>query len=299
MLAQWTLETIRDEDEHGSHGVEVWNAASSSRRLLELDPGDVMIVAAVTDGTLLPICRLVVERVATREELKAEGHDPYPLPFHAIGQEPLPRMNLRYQASRQLSLGVRRASGGPLARRRDNPRRLDGQAFRIPQWIDERSAAALTNFLDRVWEDEDSTGLNDPVRVARGFAPRITAAERKAIEDRAMKVVASAYSALGYAIDDVSDNSPWDLTATHPDGDEAHIEVKGTTGSGAAVVVTAGERRHAEEYAHPVLTIVTDIQLAKGPSPRATKGKLGVHLDPWNTDDGFWAETVWRYEPPQ
>jgi len=300
LLQQWTAETIAIEDRSsaGGHGVELWSTPSSSGRLLELAPDDVVFVAAVTDGRALPICRLVVARVATYEELVAEGHDPYHLPFHALARTPLPRMNLRRLADEDLSLSLRKEDGETLARRRRNPRQLDGQSFRTPQWIDTLSASRLSDFFDELWTAEDDTGLNDPGRVSRGRAPRLSDAERKAVERRAMDVVEEHYRELGYDLEDVSSSGAWDFTASHADGDVVHIEVKGTTGRGDAVTVTAGERRHAEEFAHPALAIVTGIRLVRGGKPSARDGVLAIHLDPWSTKDGSWTATVWRYEPP-
>jgi hypothetical protein len=300
LLQQWTADTIALEERSdvSGHGVELWAAPSSSGRLLELEPDDVVFVAAVTNGRVLPICRVVVDRVATYDELVAEGHDPYDLPFQALARTPLPRMNLRRLGDDDLSLSLRKEDGETLARRRRDPRQLDGQSFRTPQWIDAQSASLLSGFLDDLWTAEDDTGLNDPGRISRGLAPRLSPAEREAVERRAMDVVEEHYRGLGYDVDDVSASGAWDFTASHPDGDVVHIEVKGTTGRGDAVTVTAGERRHAEEFGHPALAIVTRICLARGGKPAAQGGVLAFHLDPWSTEDGSWTATVWRYEPP-
>lgn len=297
LLQQWALATIRDEDRIGSHGLELWATPSSHSRLSELEEDDVVFVAGLTNGRLLPICGLTVGRTATLNQLRAEGHDPYPLGYQALAKAPLPRMNLRRAAGEQLSLTIRKEAGAPLARRQDDPRLLARQAFRTPQWIDEPSAQRLTDFLDSVWQDEDDSGVNDPARVSSGLAPRLSVAERKAVEDRAMDVVGGHYEAHGYSVRDVSKEGPWDLTATDRSGEEIHIEVKGTTGSGHAVTVTAGERRHADEFAHPALSIVSGIRLTRGRSPSATGGTLSVHLDPWSINDGKWSPTVYRYEP--
>jgi hypothetical protein len=298
LLQQWTAKTITQEDEDNkSHGVELWATPSASPRLLDLEENDVVFVAGVVNGRLLPVSRLVVGRIATYDELIAEGHEPYELPFHALAKPPLPRMNLREHADDALSLALRKESGAPLARRRTAPTRLDGQAFRVPQWIDRASAQRLGDFLDGVWDAEDDSGLSDPARVSRGLAPRLSTAERHSIERRAMDVVEAEYRRHGYDVLDVSGEGPWDLTATHPDGQIVHIEVKGTTGTGHAVSVTAGERRHAEEFGRPALAIVTGIHLTRGRSPTATGGALAVHLNPWSTSDGHWITTVWRYEP--
>jgi hypothetical protein len=298
LLQQWTVDTIAHEERLGSHGVELWVTPSTSLRLLDLATDDVIFVAAVVGGRLLPVGRFVVDWTATYDDLVADGHDPYPLPYQALAKPPLPRMNLRAVTSEGLSLAIRKDSGEPLARRKRNPRQLDGQGFRTPQWIDEASAEAITAFLDGVWEDEDEGGVNDPVRVSRGLAPRLSADERRAIERRAMDVV-ETYYAPPWLLRDVSTTASWDFTGTHPTEGEVHIEVKGTTGTGHAVTVTAGERRHAGEFARPALAIVTGIALTKGTKPSADGGKLSVHLDPWDPTAGAWAATVYRYEPPR
>jgi hypothetical protein len=304
LLQQWTGETIAEEDrEYGSHGSELWATPSSSPRLLEVDEDDVVIIAGVVDGRLLPICGLTVGRTVSREQLVAEGYpDPYDLPSFAVGKPPSPRMNLRHIADRRLSLAIRKANGTPLARRKADPGALDGQGFRYPQWLDEDSARRLLVFLNELWEREDDEGLDDPVRISRGQAPRMTPSERRAVELRAMEVTARLYRREGFEVADVSAREPWDLTATHLDGRGLHIEVKGTTGTGDAVIVTAGERRHAEQAARlgarPVLVVVSGIRLQRGSQPKADGGKVTVRHDPWDVKvHGAWAATVYRYEP--
>lgn len=304
LLQQWTADTMREEDEqHGSHGTELWATPSSNERLLDLVEDDVVVIAGVVGGRVLPICGLTVKRTATREDLLGEGfgHDMYDLPYFALGKFST-RMNLRIAADQHTSLAVRKADGSPLARRAQNPQSIAGQAFRTPQWIDATSAKRLLKLLDGVWQREDDEGLDDPGRVARGLAPRMTAAERKAVELRAMNVVVGLYRREGYDLQDVSATQPWDLTATHPERRTVHVEVKGTSGAGDGVIVTGGERRHAEQAggygAVPALVIVSGIKLERGSSPSADGGTVTVRHEPWDVDsDGTWTATVWRYEP--
>ena len=206
-------------------------------------------------------------------------------------------MNLRVVADARLSLAIRKNDGSPLARTKNDPRKLHGEAFRVPQWIDERSARRLTDFAAQVWADALASGLDDPVRVARGLAPMLSAADRRVIERRAMEVVHHHYASRGYACEDVSANNPYDLRATRGESDEVHVEVKGTTGDGRAVTVTAGERKHAREFARAALAIVSRIVLTRGRSPNATGGTLRL-LDPWSRASGRYTPTVYRYEPP-
>ena len=216
LLHQWTGDTIRAEDrEYGSHGSELWATPSSSSRLLEVVENDVVIIAGVVDGRLLPIAGLRVRRTVSRDQLVAEGRDPYDLPYFAEGKPPSPRMNLRHPADRGLSLAIRKEDGTLLARRKVDSEALDGQGFRYPQWLNEDSAKCLLVFLDELWRREDDEGLDDPVRISRGLAPRMTSSERRVIELHAMEIVARVYRREGFEIADVSASEPWDLTATH------------------------------------------------------------------------------------
>lgn len=298
LLQQWTKETVRveDRDEH-SNGTTLWAAPSSFARLMELSRGDVVIIASLREGLLLPICSLTVARTLTREQLIEQGEaGPYDLPYFAVSKRPRSRMNLRHTMSRQASGSIKKSNGQPLARRKKQPSWIDGQAFRTPQWLEPASAQRLIAFIDDVLDREDEAGLDDPRRITSGMAPRLTAAERRAVELRAMEVVTDLYRAEGYAVDDVSASEPWDLTARRG-RQEWHVEVKGTTGDGRAVLITAGELRHARHVSRPALAIVSAIELVRGRLPGARGGNLSVHLRPWDTYKGLLTPTVYRYEP--
>ena len=73
----------------------------------------------------------------------------------------------------------------------------------------------------------------------------------------------------------------------------------GNKSNAKAVTVTAGERRHAEVFAHPALVIVAGIRLDRARTPTATQGTIAAHLDRWSVDEGTWTSSVWRYEPQQ
>jgi len=61
-------------------------------------------------------------------------------------------------------------------------------------------------------EQERSDGTDDPERVAGGLAPHLSAAERRAIELRAMEVVEGHLRGRCYRdITDVSRSNPYDL----------------------------------------------------------------------------------------
>ena len=54
-----------EREPDGGHGAELWAVPSSNPRVGELARGDIIFVAAVVGGRLLPICRAEVARVAT------------------------------------------------------------------------------------------------------------------------------------------------------------------------------------------------------------------------------------------
>lgn len=123
LLVQWTAKTILGEDASGSHGRDLHGIASSKERLTEPESGDRIFVAGVIGGQLLPVCRLVVARVATQVDLlEAEGG--YDLPFHAVAGDPLPRMNLRHRMTLAESRRVETIHRGGLARQRHRPERI-------------------------------------------------------------------------------------------------------------------------------------------------------------------------------
>jgi hypothetical protein len=123
----------------------------------------------------------------------------------------------------------------------------------------------------------------------RGQGRRATAAERRAIELRAMDVSRAALEAEGWVVNDVSAVASYDFECIKTaSGGQLHVEVKGTTGDGSAVLLTPGEVRHAREDATPkALHVVHGIALAVDPESgehEASGGELEI-VDPWSIDD--------------
>ena len=118
----------------------------------------------------------------------------------------------------------------------------------------------------------------------RKFGRRFTAAENKAIEERAVHVARDHFEKkLGYVTEDVGQTRSYDVHATK--GDEAvKVEVKGTTTDGSRVVLTRNEvNLHLEEHPHNALAIVRNISLQRGDPPVAQGGDL-ILLMPWQID---------------
>ncbi|MBB31661.1 MAG: hypothetical protein CME25_22505 [Gemmatimonadetes bacterium] len=98
-------------------------------------------------------------------------------------------------------------------------------------------------------------------------------------------------------MEDKSASQPYDLIAWK-DGDRRFIEVKGTTGEGASIILTHGEVRHAGEHVtKSVLIVVAKIQLSKVDDEwLASEGEIVCHNDPWIIDKNSLTPTQFRYE---
>ena len=89
----------------------------------------------------------------------------------------------------------------------------------------------------------------------------------------------------------------YDWTFTRNGGDEElRVEVKGSTGSGATVNLTAGEVESARAH-HSALFVLHSIELERGDDPKA-RGGTPHALDPWSPDDEDLMITEYRYSVP-
>lgn len=131
-----------------------------------------------------------------------------------------------------------------------------------------------------------------------GQGRRQNAAERRAIELRAMEVATDHLKAGGWKVDDVSLFRSYDLHCVRR-GSECRIEVKGTTGDGSSVLLTPGEVVHARDAnVKLMLLIVSGIELIakQDEDPTASGGTLRI-IDPWRIDeDGTLTPTGFEYK---
>lgn len=100
----------------------------------------------------------------------------------------------------------------------------------------------------------------------RGQGFGLTAPQRHAVELHAMNVAARWCASHFAHYRDVSSNSSFDILACDDDQAEWHIEVKGTTGTGASVIVTRNEVTAARHFPRTVLVVVSGITLRPGNS---------------------------------
>ncbi|UYN94376.1 MAG: DUF3883 domain-containing protein [Enhydrobacter sp.] len=155
------------------------------------------------------------------------------------------------------------------------------------KWIDDALEFVAeydgSNILDTPEADAEAESANAAeTSLARsqgqGFAR--SAEERRAIEKQAMKVATAHFRDQGYAVEDVSARRSYDLLCER-NGRELHVEVKGTTTNGSAVVLTYNEVKHARDPASScALFVLHSIKLDR---KKATGGQSRVLL-PWELE---------------
>jgi hypothetical protein len=132
-------------------------------------------------------------------------------------------------------------------------------------------------------------------RKPRRWGPRLSATERKEIELRAVAVATAHLERLGFDVVDVGAWESFDLLARR--GTETlFVEVKGTTSSGASVVLTRNEvALHREVFPSNALMVVSGICLANaGGEPVASGGVLRI-LWPWEVEDNRLTPVAFEY----
>lgn len=164
---------------------------------------------------------------------------------------------------------------------------LEDDGFLVPGDIAPEVADAHTAI-------ENMAGKN---RRGQGFL--LTAAERHAIEGRAVEKTTQYLEELGYIVEDVGNRESYDLHASRHDG-ELLVEVKGTTSRATDIFLTRNEvLLHLENYPKNALAIVHSIVLDRtGDEPKASGGTLDVE-QPWQLDEARLTPMAFRYSMQQ
>jgi hypothetical protein len=120
-----------------------------------------------------------------------------------------------------------------------------------------------------------------------------------AVEVRAMNAATEFYRE-DWDVEDVHGTESYDLVCRRH-GEVKHVEVKGTTTDGTEVILTPNEVRHAREYPHTALFILSNITIERAHDGTVTAAGGDQHLfDPWPIDDGTLMPLGFRYRvPPQ
>jgi Domain of unknown function (DUF3883) len=159
----------------------------------------------------------------------------------------------------------------------------DGEP-RNPRWLGELLEFVRTyegaNLLfgpEAAAEEESTAAIESALARSQGQGFARTAEERKLLEAYAMKRAIQHFQNQNFDTEDVSKSRPYDLKCTRRHK-ELHVEVKGTTTIGNAIILTSNEVKHALNGRNEcVLFLLHSIQLNK---KKATGGEK-VIIDPW------------------
>lgn len=150
--------------------------------------------------------------------------------------------------------------------------------------------------------DAETTSAGEPeaARAQRMLRPRrqgfvSSVPRRRAIEQYAVARVVEDLEEERWDVDDVGSYEPFDLLC-HRGQDELRVEVKGTTGEGREVILTAGEVRHAVEHAHHVaLAVVSEISID---DELICEGGEVRWFRPWSIDNEALTPVAYTYMLP-
>ncbi len=121
-------------------------------------------------------------------------------------------------------------------------------------------------------------------------------ADRREIENHAVQMAEKYFVGLGYSVKNVSKSQPYDLLCFQGK-DELHVEVKGTTTDGRAVILTPNEVKHARSRteAKKTLYVLHSIQLKRG---KAGNGQQIV-ISRWQLQEAALRPTGYIYTVPR
>lgn len=115
----------------------------------------------------------------------------------------------------------------------------------------------------------------------RGQGFGLSTEERRLVEQHAMAKARELLESEGFELRDVSRNHSYDFIAMK-NQEEIIVEVKGTTSSLGAIVLTANEvYAHKVHHPHNMLIIVHSIDLKRSPLDLAAYGGELLKIQPW------------------
>ncbi|WP_405586163.1 MrcB family domain-containing protein [Streptomyces sp. NBC_01190] len=113
----------------------------------------------------------------------------------------------------------------------------------------------------------------------------LTAAERRAIEQRSVLLATEHFEALGWTVQDVGASKPYDLHLTRAN-EKLHVEVKGTTSDGSQVILTRAEVEWQRKFAPDnALVIVHSMELDRTVEPVTATGGVLHCASPWTIEE--------------
>jgi hypothetical protein len=264
-------------------------AASNQYPKVGLGAGDVLHIVYLEAGRMHSIGRLPVAEIIDRNEaVRRFSEKIWKRNFYAVaraGEGDAFVFDLRVPDEVVRRLRFERSNGEITRLEPDRDGVLNGQALQAIRRLTPASARLLDDLRDL--EGTPSAGAKPH---------RLTKTERDAVEARAMTVASEHYARDGWTVENVSATRPYDLVASKGQR-ELHVEVKGTTGTAAAVELTRNEVTHARAYRHPVLAVVEGVELDRGSRPDAAAGRLRLFA-PWVIDEGALEALTFSYQLP-
>jgi hypothetical protein len=289
-ITGWRRETWRDAEDRGEEGEPLTHTASDQFGSRGIQPGDLLYVLGNDDGRLIVIGRMTVEELYGLEEARARlGPDVWDASWHAEGSDGTPK-RFDCVVPEDEARQIKGASGKPL-RIAPDEYRLDSQTLMTVREITPGSAAILDRLLDEPARDDD---LGDVLATAK-LGRLMSAAERKAVEERAMTVAEEELRGAGWTtIDRTAEVHSWDFEVGRGT-ESARVEVKGSTVPITKVELTRNEVESARTHSHSILVLVERIRLDRE-GPTATGGTAEVQ-DPWELDEAQLSPERYSYRP--
>ena len=147
----------------------------------------------------------------------------------------------------------------------------------VTKFIDDYEGGNLLDRPEADAEKESAAAAEEALARSQGQGFARTREQRDAVERRAMAAARNHFRKQGYNVEDVSARRSYDLLC-RKDAREVHVEVKGTTTNGTAIVLTNKEVKHACDPNNScVLFLLHSIRLKK---QKATGGKQ-LLFEPW------------------
>lgn len=202
----WAQKHWRDTAQaRGDEGAPFKYSASNRFDQRGLRAGDRLYVVGIDGGELLLIGRMDVEHVVKTAQAKRllGSANLYPgKEWHATARPPMHRLSFQRRVPERVARAIQTEDGRPPA---IDPTdyRISGRALVTGRFLAPESAALLDGLIDH--ERADSDEVRDVEASARGraFGTQLTRAQRKAIEDCAVRAATKHFEDEGWDVKDV------------------------------------------------------------------------------------------------
>jgi hypothetical protein len=167
--------------------------------------------------------------------------------------------------------------------------------MRAITFIEDYRASDILTKPEAAAEEESAAAAEKALARSKGQGFAKTPQERRALENHAMEIAQRYFRQKGFSVEDVSRRRSYDLLCRRG-RNELHVEVKGTTTDGEAIVLTYGEVKHACSRDNAcALFVLYAIRLKGG---KASGGRRRILL-PWRLQRRHLIPVSYTYRPWQ